>query len=860
MGYLPGSLYFIYLGNTFSHLALKAFFKYGISFLILWLATFLWPVKIMAQSQNFEANFLPLSYPSEFLPGWYGNEVRESASRIFQANGLGRGNSRALAVQPISTFNGQIWVRLNLNQDARKKVVFWARSAQNGTGNRPALVFYSWGKGLAGEFVGRAPLGGDFGFGNENQEFRKFTLEVPGIFAEEEEIFLKLEINYGPGTGSAARWIMDDFFFGEVESDFRPPKISGLKGYRKNELWLQFDEKVDPVFSLLPPSYELGDSAPEKIIRKNDSTLVLTFERSFEEAKEYSLKVSKVLDLEGNSIRDTTVIFQFYDPTAYGYKSLVINELMPAPRADQDLPNVEFVELFNPTKKEYRLDLLKLGNSRSETGLSEQWIGPESYLILVPKGQENLIRVFEKVVGVANWPTLLNSGDQVVLKSQNGLMLDQISFSTGTWGGSEFSGGGYSLEVPNPYFLCDNSTFLQASKDPVRGTPGRVNSVYNPILSTPEVRLRQAYFVDSMSFLVELEGVISGEIYPEQVEINPKLDLAKVDKVSSTHYRVFLKTPAIPNQLYQVFLHGLGDCIGQKIEHLGPSPLVLASVPKPGEIHLTEILFDPISGDPKFVEIHNSSQNYLSLKGWSLGNMNDQGQVGQIRVFGTEGLIIPPIGFLALSTDSEKLRLRYPKSRDGIFFQVTSLPSYPISGGTVVLLRNDKDVVEKFSYSSKYHHPLVQNSKGVSLERISIKNGVEEISNWQSASGNEDFATPGRKNSQFLDGEIQDEIFSIEPRVFDPEGSIGPAFTTISYEFDQAGWVGTITIFSASGQPAKVLCQNQVLGTKGLFTWNGLDESGGRVKPGYYVLLAEIYDLEGNVKVIKKTMVVAVKL
>ncbi|MDX5340587.1 MAG: hypothetical protein LPK25_16290, partial [Cyclobacteriaceae bacterium] len=192
--------------------------------------------------------------------------------------------------------------------------------------------------------------------------------------------------------------------------------------------------------------------------------------------------------------------------------------------------------------------------------------------------------------------------------------------------------------------------------------------------------------------------------------------------------------------------------------------------------------------------------------------------------------------------------------------QVSALPSYPISGGTVVLLRNEKDLVEKFSYSSKFHHPLIQNSKGVSLERISVRSSVNESSTWQSASGNEDFATPGRRNSQFLEEEVLKEFLKIEPRVFDPEGSQGPAFTAISYELDQAGWVGNLSIYSSSGLLVTRLCQNQVLGTKGIFTWNGLDEQGGRVKPGYYVLLAEFFNLEGRVQVIKKTIVVAVKL
>lgn len=839
---------------------MKTFFKYGLGFLLQGIQFLFTGMASLAQTQNFESNFIPLSYPSEFLPGWYGNEVRENASRIFQVNGQGRGNSRALAVQPISSFNGQIWIRLDLEQNPLKKVVFWAKSAQNGTGTRPALVFYSWSKHLTGEYVFRNSLGGDMGFGNENQEFRKFTLEVPESLHTEEEIFLKLEINYGPGTGSAARWLMDDFSFGELELDLRPPQVANVKGFAKNELWVQFDEKVDPVFSLLPPAYALEGILPDRIVRKSDSTMVLSFENSLVEGKEYTLSMGKIPDLEGNLLKDTSLVFQFFDPTAYEYKSIVINELMPAPKADQDLPNVEYVELFNPSDKEFRLDLLRISNSRNETSLPEGWMKPGDFLILVPKGLENMFFGYGKVVGVSNWPVMLNSGDQVSLKSLEGVVLDQITFSTNSWGGSEFSGGGYSLEVPYPFFLCDNSSLLRTSVGPLRGTPGRINSVFNPNLELPKPTLKRAYFLDSLHFILDLEGVISGTIQPEQIETSPKLGVEKVEKLAQGGWRVQLKEPAFPNHLFQVSLIGLLDCNGKDLERIGPVSLVLASAPKPGEVHLTEVLFDPISGDPKFVEIHNSSSNYVILKSWALGNLDDLGQVSQIRIFGSEGTILAPGKYLAISTDSEKLKARYPKSREGGFLQVSSLPSYPISGGTVVLLRNEKEVVEKFTYASKYHHPLIQNTKGVSLERISISNSVLDLANWQSASGNEDFATPGRRNSQFLEGGTLDGNLKIEPRVFDPEGSQGPAFTTVSYELEQAGWVGTMRVYSVTGLLVNTLCQNQVLGTKGIFTWNGLDEKGARVRPGYYVLLAELFDLEGRVRVVRKTIVVAVKL
>ncbi|WP_166637317.1 lamin tail domain-containing protein [Algoriphagus boseongensis] len=816
-------------------------------------------IQSFSQIQDFEKEFSISSYPDEFLPGWYGNEVRATTSRIFQSLGLGRGGSKALAIQPISTFNGVLWIRLNLEANPSKKVVFWARSQQNGAGNRPALVFYSWGKGLDGEFSGKTQLGSNSEFPNVNQDFRRFILEVPEELGSEEEIILRLEVNYGNGTGSAARWLMDDFAFEEFIPDTIAPEIASVKGYSAQELLIRFSEKVDPVFSLLPPAYELEGENPEKIKSQNDSTFILSFGESLTEGKVYSLKITQIPDLDGNILKDTLVNFKFFDPRLFSQKSIVINELMPAPRADQDLPNVEYVELYNPTEKEYRLDSLILSNTRTSTRLENYWLGPEKYLILVPKGQEKNFTAYGEVLGVANWPTLLNSGDQVIMKTDSGLEIDRISFSTSSWGGSEFAGGGYSLEVPDPYLLCTNSEFLKSSKDPKRGTPGVENSVFDPNFQLPELKITSAYFLDSLSFEINFSGPFSNTLALNQIQISPSLNLESLS-IEGKKIKVLLAEKALPNQLFQLSINELQDCRGKSISVLGPIELVLPLKPKKGDILLNELLFNPISGDPKFVEIHNRSENYLSLENWALGNLDNQGQVAQVRVFGNRDLVIPPRGFLAITTDQEKLKIRYPKSQSGKFIDLASLPSFPISGGTVVLISSSGEAEENFTYSEELHHPLLRDSKGVSLERVYSGIPVNDPKNWQSASGNEDFATPGRKNSQALDEQAFEESIRIDPPVFDPEGSSGPSFTSIRYQFEDPGWIGTFRIVSSSGQFIYTLCQNAVLGTEGQFVWNGVDSKGARVKPGYYVLLVEMVDLGGKTLVIKKTIVVATRL
>lgn len=814
---------------------------------------------LFAQNQDFESSFRPSSYPEEFLPNWYGNDVRMTSARIFQVSNQGRNGSKALAVQPISTFDGKIWIRLTPAQFENPELLFFAKTLQNGSGNRPALVFYSWGRKLDGAFSEPVQIGNNAEFPNSNQEFRRYNITLPPHFKSEEEVFLSLDIRYGPGSGSAARWIMDDFEFGDIVRDESPPRVISTKGYDSNSLFIQFSERVDPVFSMLWIGYELENENPISVQLKSDSLVIATFEKKLESAKPYSLSIRQIPDLEGNFLQDTTVIFTFFDPTDIAEKALVMNELMPAPRADQDLPNVEYIELFHAGDQEFRLEGLMLSNSRSTTKLNEFWLNPGDYLILAPENQASQLVGFGKILPIKNWPTLLNSGDQVFLSRATGMFIDRISYSTSTWGGSAFANGGYSLEVPNPYFLCDNSTNLKPSIDKRRGTPGIQNSIFDPKTELVYPKIETAFFVDSKQISVAFSSPVLPNLHKGHISFTPMLQTDSLIIVSTTEIRLILDTHAEANREYRLILTGLKDCFGNELGQLSIN-LVLAEFPDKGDLIINEVLFDPRPGDPKFVEVKNTTEKYLNLENLALANINSAGLPDQIRLFGKPGVVLAPKGYLAITTATQALKLAYPQSSQGNFLQIPTLPSYPIAGGAVVLLFSGGEIAETFKYDRKLHHPLLRNPKGVSLERVSDQSPVSLASNWQSASRNEDYATPGRKNSQALDIEFEAEIIQIDPEVFDPEGSSGAAFTSIRYQLEIPGWVGTFKIYSSAGQLIQTLAQNQILGTTGMFTWAGTDSTGKLVRVGYYVLVAELYELGGKTKVLKKTIVVATRL
>ena len=814
----------------------------------------------LAQHQDFEGTFSNVSYPQPFLPGWYANEFRSTSSRIFRLPTGGVNGSVALAIQPISTFTGRLWVRLQPKGMGNPHVVFWAKTLKNGTGTRPALVYASWSRTLEGNYQERMPVGDVNQFPNATTAFHQVDLEVPASFVGLEEVFLSLEVGIGSGTGSAARWVMDEFRLEDRVVDEVSPRVEQVKGFGPKELLVTFSEPVDPVFSRLPLAYALEGKGPLETRRLADSVLVLAFDEALLEEKEYRLLVQQVPDLQGNFLADTLIKFKYTDPILYGSKSLVINEVMAAPRQDQDLPFVEYVELMNPLNKELRLDGIVFSTSTSQVVLPPYWIGPGEWVILCPSLQAVLLRPYGKVLPIEGWPVLSNSGTTLHLHSPTGQWIDQLSYSTATWGGTEFANGGYSLELPDPLYRCEGTSLLEPSKDLRRGTPGTQNSNFKRQDDPGPLRVEASWFTDSKKVTVSVNQAILPEIGLAPFVFTPEL---AVDSswvfASGKRIGLSLQAPAKPSHPYQLKVSALGPCIGEPGGF--ETSLILGEDPAPGELILNEVLADPRPGDPKFVEIHNtSSQKYLSLNGWSLANLEGKGKPQQVRVFGEEGQIIPPQGYLALSTAPERLRITYPQSAAGNLMQVNGLPSLPIGEGTVLLLSPDGQVIESLSYQEAWHHPLLHTSKGVSLERIAPFSTATDSGNWQSASSAADYGTPGRKNSTVVRADIEGEILKVDPQVFDPEGSSGPNFVTIQYSLEQAGWVGSFTIYSAAGREVILLGQQQILGTSGVYSWSGTDAAGSRVRPGYYVLVAQLFDLSGRLKVVKKTFVVASQL
>ncbi|CAN5457600.1 hypothetical protein BH23BAC1_BH23BAC1_02400 [soil metagenome] len=813
-------------------------------------------------TQNFEQDFINFGVNVEFLPGWIGNEVRETSSRIFQTSVDSRTGSKALAVQPISSFDGIIIMDLDLTDIPTVELEFWARTARNGTGSRPVLVRISTSTDGGITFIKRENIGDETTFPNQDTEYSLYRYGLPASTAFNASTTIKLEIIYNSafGEGTAARFLMDDFslIVGELNLE-----ISNVNALDANTIYVQFNQAIDQSSGEATQNYiiEPGSANPAgiKLLSNSNNTLELKMAEPLMPGN-YDITINNVYSIDLERIADNATASFVFAPTASSpaFNELLITEIMADPNPPVALPTSEYIEIFNSTNKSLSLKDLVFSDANSSTLLPDQIILPGSFVLVVPRTRLAEFTGVNIVIGVTNWPTLNVGGDRLSIRHINGTLIFMVNYDRSWYRDAFKSNGGWSLEMIDAGNPCGEAGNWVASIHPSGGTPGRENSVIaiQPDLTGP--RLLGINAIDSRQLMlifnekIDISSIENAAITGDNLQIlSFELDMENLEAIL-----VDLADDLLPGILYSVHIIGITDCSGNLIqEDYNSSTFALPQPAEPLDIVINEVLFNPRSGGVRFIEIYNNSNKYIDLKDWSLGNIAD-GEIDNLRIISNEAFILAPESYLAITTNSLDLKSNYPKSPAENFLEISSLPSYPAASGAVVLLNNANLVIDLFNYSEDFHSPLIREVRGVSLERISFSAPTNDPNNWRSAASTVDYATPGYKNSQFRMQISLGEVLTIEPKVFAP-GNIGRAdFTIINYKFNTSGNFGSLSIFDQQGRLIRKIAQNELLATEGFYTWDGTDENHRKVRIGHYLILFEIYNLNGTVDIIKESVAV----
>ena len=480
-------------------------------------------------------------------------------------------------------------------------------------------------------------------------------------------------------------------------------------------------------------------------------------------------------------------------------------------------------------------------------------MNPGERLILTPNSGVSELNTFGNVLGVNNWPNLNGASDRLRLHNPSNQEIFRVNYDDTWYANSIKAQGGYSLEMIDVNYACLEASNWRASDSANGGTPGAENSVNgsNPDLVGPSITLAVASNASTIQVNFN-EKLNINAISPGDFTANNGISFIAA-QVGENEKSVTLTTniDLIPNTIYTLNATNITDCTGNLISQTGNSfDVIVAAEADPLDIVVNEILFNPNSGGVRFVEIYNNSNKYINLKDWKVAGLNNS------RTFAEENLFMSSAEYLTITSDGTILSNQYPNSISNTFIEISSMPSLPASGGTVFLYDNQGNTIDSFDFNESIHSPLLSETRGVSLERISFSGPSNDPNNWFSASQTEGFATPGYENSQSVNANAPPGIVQVDPPTFAPDIAGASNFTMLNYAFDDPGNTLTIKIVDASGEIVRTIVQNAIVGKEGFFTWDGTLSNGGKARVGYYMVLMEVISASGNVNYIRNRVAI----
>lgn len=663
---------------------------------------------------------------------------------------------------------------------------------------------------------------------------------------------------------NSTKFYFDDFHAGPPVIDTVPPICMNMNIADSCSLRLEFSEALnlelasDSNHYLLLPC-NLNPATVETNLQEPEM-IVLHFSEVFENEAGYRLHVAGLQDLAGNVMEAWNQDFLYFVPGPY---DVVISEIMADPSPTAGLPEEEYLELFNASAFPVHMDQWMLEINGTPKTIEKSVIPAGEYLILTGEDAKSHFQSYGATALVTGL-SLVNNGAELVLKNQDGREIHRIAFDPLWHSTAEKQEGGYSLEIINPYNPCMEEGNWVSSENNMGGTPGQQNSVF----------LDEFLPLELSNLCVEndstLSLVFSQNLHPDILErpeafhIGPyNIEVKKVTRIKAgtRFFALHLSGKLVKDATYALeILSGIMNCNGTTETFFQESFFGLPGDILENDIVINEVLFDPLDGCNEYVELCNNSGRPVRLDNLCLWYVKEHWPEPNDTTGGRltdECLMLMPGDFIVFTPAPELVTPCYFAENPGRIYMMDNFPAFGNSGGIILLTDEGGTTIDRMEYSEDMHFPLLQFTGGISLERIHPGMLSGDPESWHSASQDCGFGTPTYRNSQFSEYFGEEDPVSVHPGIIYPRKMTGEnAVCIISYKFRDEGHMCSITIFDDAGYPQRILADQILLGTEGMFAWDGTDGRGIVCRKGIYIIVFEVFHLSGKTRKYKKVIVV----
>jgi hypothetical protein len=648
-------------------------------------------------------------------------------------------------------------------------------------------------------------------------------------------------------------WFDDLNILGTFYEDNEPPFIKGCKPSGKKSIEITLSE--EPVNGIMAPqniSLNSTENNSVSLSKIGDLIWKVEFTNELINKSVNNLIITSLCDNSGNCSQNVKFGFT---PVWAETGDVIISEIMADPLPVVSLPDKEYLEITNRTLFPFNLKDWKLSSTGLSALLPETIIPASGIFILCAPQDTMYFKKYGRVIGVKQFPSLTDGGRLLSLSDSSGSLVHGVEYSSDWYRDDLKSHGGWSLEMIDtdfPFFDLDN---WRASVSGNGGTPGIINSVWE---SNPDVvffGIQNAFPIDSSNIIVSFsEPVFYLTEKPSAIRIGEKrvTDMYSIDPL----FRKFsfrLENPLQKNELYNIYIQeDVTDFAGNRIQKYDFS-FGLTEQAGPGDVLFNEILFNPLPGDPDYLELYNRSEKIIDASRLQIVSRSDvTGENSEAVPVSYESRCLLPGQYYAITTNLKKISERYFSADPQCLFETESLPSMSDDKGNLILYNRELEKIDELSYDDAMHYSLLSTHDGVALEKSNPDSRSEERANWHSATQSSGWGTPGAQNSVF------DEMLTVTDEVALSSSKITPNndgnddFLTVSLKLSGNGNVVTVIIFDETGSYVRKLASNLYAGTDTSLVWDGTTDDGSSVNTGIYIVFITRYNDTGKTSKWKK--------
>lgn len=537
----------------------------------------------------------------------------------------------------------------------------------------------------------------------------------------------------------------DKFFFDDVQIgplfvDETPPNLLEATALGATEIEVVFNEALNQVSAEDLANYTIDngiDQPAEAQLQADLTRVVLTISQPLESGTTYQLTATDVADASGNVSDEQEVEFFYVEPSIGEFKQVVINEIFADPTPVVNLPEVEYLEIFNTTDLYFELENWTLVNTETDRALSSFLLEPDQLLILCDADDQELFEDFGPVMGIESFTALSNSGDSLTLLNEESSIIDRVVYTNDWYNDPIKEEGGYSLELINPFTACSGPENWSGSNNLSGGTPGEQNSIFDDTPDTEPPVLEDYMVLNSTQLVLEFSEVMD-ENSLMNGSYNWSQDINTIDVLPGPDLLSALITVSSPLETgvnYELSLSGQTDCEGNEIQNTSLA-ILIGEFPLYGELIISEIMVDPnpaqALADAEYFELVNTGKRAIELSGLALNDIPF-----------LSGQVLFPGEYL-VCVDDENAEL-YP---DAYHIEDLGATYFTNSGRELILLNQLGEQLDRVNYTDAWYNDPDKSDGGFSLERKNLSEICRAEQNWTASEATQG-GTPGEVNSVF---------------------------------------------------------------------------------------------------------------